>query len=51
MKDLLTFIGEHPWLTFFLAVIMGEIIIRTTDYLTRPFRKGEDFSSDDEDDK
>lgn len=28
--DILKFMGEHPWLTFFLAVIAAELIVRIT---------------------
>lgn len=29
MKELLAFMGEHPWLTFFLALIFAEMVYRS----------------------
>lgn len=28
MTEILKFMGEHPWLTFFLVLIVGEVIVR-----------------------
>lgn len=28
--NIFTFMGEHPILTFFLAMIIGDVVVRTT---------------------
>lgn len=33
MKDLLTFMGEHPILTFFLVLMIGQTIIYSFKYI------------------
>lgn len=38
MKDILAFMGEHPFLTFFLACIAGECIVRSFQAFAAIFR-------------
>lgn len=38
MKDMYRFMGDHPWLTFFLAVIVAEVAIYPLKLVNRWIR-------------
>ncbi len=50
MKDLFTFMGENPFLTFFLAMIIGHTIIWSFRYIAAAIR-GWPPPDEDEDDE
>jgi len=39
MKDILTFIGEHYWITFFLALIAGSTIVGVFEAIVKIFKR------------
>jgi hypothetical protein len=49
MKDILTFMGEHPWQTFFLVLLVGQTIVYIFKYITIAFRGWPDPAVDDDD--
>lgn len=39
MTEFYQFAGEHPWLTFFLALIVAEVVVRVSTFIiNRPLR-------------
>lgn len=50
MKDILTFMGEHPFQTFFLVLIVLQTIIYVTKYIAVAVRGWPAPGVDDDDD-
>lgn len=50
MKDILTFMSEHPWQTFFLALIVGQTFIYIAKYVAVAVRGWPSPDSDSDDD-
>ena len=50
MKDILTFMENHPWQTFFLALIALQTIIYVAKYIAVAVRGWPAPGVDDEDD-
>lgn len=38
MTELLTFMGNHPWLTFFMTYILGEVAFRIINRILRTIK-------------
>jgi len=50
MKDILTFMGEHPWQTFFLVLIALQAVVYVFKYIAVAFKGWPAPGVDDEDD-
>ncbi len=49
MKDVLTFMGEHPWQTFFLVLLVGQTFIYIAKYCAVAVRGWPPPGVDDDD--